>query len=80
MARQSKSGTKRKKRNPSRRPQSDAPITGSSGVMGSMTAGLKAAVGVGGGDKKKKSSVLGNFLWLLVIAAAAGFLFYRYNQ
>lgn len=79
MSRQSKSGTKKKKRKPSRRPRSDAPITGSTGVMGSMTAGLKAAIGAGGGDKKK-SSVLGNILWLLVLAAAAGFLFYRYSQ
>ena len=78
MARQSKSGTKKKKRKPSRRPQSDVPITGSTGVMGSMTAGLKAAVGAGG--DKKKSSVLGNILWLVVLAAAAGFLFYRYSQ
>ena len=79
MARQSKSGTKKKKRNPSRRPQSDAPIASSSGLMGSMASGLKKAVGVGRGDRKK-GSLAGNILWLIVLAAAAGFLFYRYSQ
>lgn len=78
MARQPKSGTKRKREKKRRSSSPDAPISASTGVMGSMVGGLRKAVGVGGG--KKKGSVLGNLLWLLLLAIAAGILFYRYNQ
>lgn len=47
--------------------------------MQSIVGGFRKAVGVGG-DSKKKGSFLGNLIWLLLLAAAAGVLFYRFSR
>jgi hypothetical protein len=78
MAKQSKSGT-RKKRPKRRRPgessATDAPIAGG-GVMQGMVGGFRRAVGVGDGRQKKRSA-LGTVIWLLLLAGAVGVLAYR---
>lgn len=53
---------------------------GGGGIMQGMVRGLRQAAGVEKAPGKKKSSLLGNILWVLVIAAAAVWAFRNFSE
>jgi hypothetical protein len=75
---QPRSGSKkRRKKGMSRKPDGSSSSSGG-GVMQGMVQGFRRAAGA---EKTPgKSSPLGNLIWILLLAAAAALLTYRFSQ